>query len=154
MIKLILIDDQLLLRESISYLLENDEEIKVVGMGKNGFDAILLCEKFNPDVVLMDIEMPKLDGISATKIIKEKYKDIKIIMLTTFENPNNIMESFISDVDGYIVKNISYKDLARTIKCVNNNLTVIDKSVKKIMVDRFKGLYDYKGQYQDILTER
>jgi len=154
MIKIILIDDQLLLRESISYLLENDNEIKVVGMGENGNDAILLCEEFHPDVVLMDIEMPQLDGVSASKIIKEKYNDIKIIMLTTFENPDNIMESFIYDVDGYIVKNVSYEDLARAIKCVNNGLTVINKSVKKIMVDRFKLQSNYKSKYKDILTDR
>jgi DNA-binding NarL/FixJ family response regulator len=154
MIKVVLIDDQLLLRESISYLLENDDEIKVVGMGGNGKEAISLCERLHPDVVLMDIEMPVLDGVSATKIIKQKYEDIKIIILTTFENPDNIMESFVSDADGYIVKNISYKDLARTIKCVNNDLTVIHKSVKKIMVDRFKGLGDYKSQYKDILNDR
>lgn len=154
MIKVILIDDQLLLRESISYLLENDDEIEVVGMGENGNEAISLCEELHPDVVLMDIEMPELDGVGATKIIKEKYENIKVIMLTTFENPDNIMESFISDADGYIVKNISYKDLARTIKCVNSELIVMHKSVKKIMVDRFKGLSDYKSQYKDILNER
>ena len=70
MIRVILVDDQLLLRESISYLLENDKEIEVVGMGENGYEAIELCQKFNPDVILMDIEMPKLDGVSATKKIK------------------------------------------------------------------------------------
>lgn len=154
MIKVILVDDQQLLRESISYLLENDKEIRVVGMGENGNDAIKLCELHSPNVVLMDIEMPELDGVSATKIIKERFPDIKIIILTTFENPDNIMESFINDADGYIVKNISHKDLTRSIKCVNNGLTVIHKSVKKIMMDRFKGLNEYKSRYKDVLTDR
>jgi len=154
MIRVILVDDQLLLRESISYLLENDKEIEVVGMGENGYEAIELCQKFNPDVILMDIEMPKLDGVSATKKIKESFPKVKIIILTTFENPDNIMESFVNDADGYIVKNISHKDLVRTIKCVNNGLTVIHKSVKKIMIDRFRGLADYKSKYKDLLTER
>ncbi|GMQ63653.1 response regulator transcription factor [Vallitalea maricola] len=154
MIKVILVDDQQLLRESIAYLLENDKEIRVVGMGENGNDAIKLCEIHSPNVVLMDIEMPGLDGVSATKIIKDKFPDIKIIILTTFENPDNIMESFINDADGYIVKNISHKDLTRSIKCVNNGLTVIHKSVKKIMMDRFKGLNEYKSRYKDLLTDR
>jgi DNA-binding NarL/FixJ family response regulator len=154
MIRVILVDDQLLLRESISYLLENDKEIEVVGMGENGYEAIELCQKFNPDVILMDIEMPKLDGVSATKKIKESFPKVKIIILTTFENPDNIMESFVNDADGYIVKNISHKDLVRTIKCVNNGLTVIHKSVKKIMIDRFRGLADYKSKYKDLLTDR
>ncbi len=154
MIKIILVDDQLLLRESMSYLLENDKEISIVGMGENGNDAIRLCEDLRPDMILMDIEMPELDGVSATKIIKNKFPNIKIIILTTFENPNNIMESFVNEVDGYIVKNISHKDLTRSIKCVNNGLTVIHKSVKKIMVDRFKDLSEYKTGYQDVLTDR
>lgn len=154
MIKVILVDDQLLLRESISMLLENDEEIDVVATGENGNDAIKLCEIYNPDVVLMDIEMPELDGVGATKIIKEKFPDIKILILTTFENPDNIMESFFNDADGYIVKNISHKDLTRSIKCINNGLTVIHKSVKKIMMDRCKGLSNYKSKYKDILTDR
>ncbi len=154
MIRVVLVDDQLLLRESIAHLLENDDLIEVVAMGANGNDAIKLCAAYNPDIILMDIEMPELDGVSATKIIKEKYKHVKVIILTTFENPDNIMESFANDADGYVVKNISHKDLVRAIKCVNNGLTVIDKSVKKIMMDRFKGLTDYKSKYEDILTER
>lgn len=154
MIKVILVDDQLLLRESLSYLLENDDEIKVVGMGENGNDAIKLCETLKPDVVLMDIEMPEMDGVSATKVIKNNFCDIKVIILTTFENPDNIMEAFVNNADGYVVKNISHKDLSRSIKCVNNGLTVMHESVKKIMVERFKGLSNYKSQYQDILTDR
>jgi len=154
MMKVIVVDDQLLLREAISMLLENDEEIDVVATGGNGKDAIRLCEIYKPDVVLMDIEMPELDGVCATKIIKEKFPDIKIIILTTFENPDNIMESFVNGADGYIVKNISHKDLTRSIKCVNDGLTVIHKSVKKIMMHRFKGLSEYKSKYEDILTDR
>ena len=98
--------------------------------------------------------MPELDGVSATKIIKEKFPDIKIIILTTFESQDNIMESFANDADGYIVKNISHKDLVRSIKCVNNGITVIHKSVKKIMVDKFRKLCKNKLKYKDILTER
>lgn len=154
MINVIIVDDQLLLRESISYLLENDNEINVVGMGENGKDAIALCEKYNPDIVLMDIEMPILDGVSSTKIIKEQNKDIKVIILTTFENPDNIMEAFIADADGYIVKNISYKDLTLSIKCVYSGLNIINQSVKKMMVDKFKRLSNYKSQYINILTDR
>lgn len=154
MINIVLADDQILLRESIGYILDNDEEIKVVGMVGNGNEAVDICKKLKPDIVLMDIEMPKLDGVNATKIIKEKCKNTKVIILTTFENPDNIMESFVANADGYIVKNISHKDLILTIKCVFSGLTVIDNSVKQIMIDRFKGLLDYKSQYEDILSEK
>lgn len=154
MIKVILADDQLLLRESISYLLENDNEIEVVGMCENGQDAIELCERLQPDVILMDIEMPGMNGVSATKIIKSRFPRVKVMILTTFENPDNIMESFVNNADGYLVKNISHKDLSRAIKCVNNGLTVIHESVKKIMVTRFQGLSEYHSRYKDLLTSR
>lgn len=154
MINVILVDDQQLLRESISLLLESDEEINVSAMGENGLEAIELCDRYRPDIVLIDIEMPKLNGVSATKIIKEKYPETKVIILTTFENPDNIMESFVNDADGYIVKNISHIDLVRSIKCVSSGLTVIHRSVKQMMMERFKGLSEYKSRYRDILTDR
>jgi len=154
MIKIVLVDDQLLLRESIAHLLENDDDIKVVAMGENGNEAIKLCKIYQPDIVLMDIEMPEMNGVQATKIIKEKFDQIKVIILTTFDNPDNILEAIVNDADGYIVKNISHKDLVRTIKCVNNDLTVIHKSVKQIMMNRFKGLTDYKSKYENILSKR
>lgn len=154
MIKVVIADDQILLRESIGYILDNDDEITVVGMAGNGNEAIHICEKLKPDVVLMDIEMPNLNGVYATKMLKDKNKDIKIIILTTFENPDNIMESFMSDADGYIVKNINHKDLILTIKCVYSGLTVIHESVKRIMIDRFKGVVDFKSRYEDTLTKK
>lgn len=154
MINVVLADDQNLFKESIAYILNHDDEINVVGQASDGIQAITLCENLNPDVILMDIEMPGLDGVSATKKIKEKNSNIKIIILTTFENPDNIMESFIARADGYIVKDISYKDLILTVKCVYSGLTVIHESVKQIIIDRFKGLSNYKSQYKDILTEK
>ena len=154
MIKVMIADDQLLLRESLSHLLEADDEIQVVNMCENGSDAVALCESEQPDVILMDIEMPGINGVSATKIIKERFPEIKVIILTTFENPDNIMESFINDADGYLVKNISHKDLIRAIKCVCSGLTIIHESVKKIMVDRFKGLSNNKSRYKELLTGR
>ena len=154
MIKIVIVDDQVLLRDSIKYILDSDRELDVVETTGNGEAAIELCKKHKPDIILMDIEMPKLDGISATKIIKENYPDTKVIILTTFENPDNILESFVSKADGYIVKDIKHEDLILSIKCVAKGMTVIHESVKHIMVDRFKGLMDYKKQYQNILSEK
>lgn len=154
MIRVLLADDQVLLRESIGYILGNEEEIEIVGMAENGREVIEKCKELKPDIILMDIEMPKMSGVHATSIIKEEYPEVKVIILTTFENADNIMESFVANVDGYIVKNINHEDLILTIKCVQSGLTVIHESVKKIMVERFKGLIDYKSQYEDVLTQK
>jgi DNA-binding NarL/FixJ family response regulator len=154
MINVLLVDDQVLLRESIGYILDSEEDITIVGMAGNGKEAIEKCNELKPDVILMDIEMPQMDGVHAAKIIKEKHPEVKVIILTTFENTDNIMESFVVNVDGYIVKNINHADLILTIKCVHSGLTVIHESVKKIMIDRFKGLINYKSQYEDLLTKK
>lgn len=154
MIKVAIADDQRLLRESLAYILDNDEEIHVVDGASNGEEALELCKRLSPDIILMDIEMPVMDGVSATKKIKENYPNIKVIVLTTFENADNIMESFIVGADGYIVKNINHEDLVLTVKCVASGLCVIHQSVKEIMINRFKGLSEYKSKYQDKLSEK
>lgn len=84
MIKVIVVDDQKIIREGLKMILSLDNEIEVLGEGENGLDAISLCRDLNPDVVLIDIRMPIMDGVLATEKIKELNKDIKILILTTF----------------------------------------------------------------------
>ncbi|GAA0179544.1 response regulator transcription factor [Clostridium sediminicola] len=150
--KIIIADDQVLLRKSIGQLISSDPDITVVDMVGTGKDAIESCNKNMPDIVLMDIEMPHIDGISALKMIKEKHPNIKVIILTTFDNTDNIIESFVGEADGYVVKDIDCEELIATIKCVNYGLTVIHNSVKKIMIDRFKKMSSNKRVYTDILS--
>ncbi len=150
--RVIIADDQVLLRKSIGQLISIDPDINVVDMVGSGKEAVESCRVNKPDIVLMDIEMPQVDGISALKMIKEKYPDIKVIILTTFENDKNIIDAFISDADGYIVKDIECKELIATIKCVSFGLTVIHSSVKKIMREKFKKLENHKGSYVDLIS--
>jgi DNA-binding NarL/FixJ family response regulator len=152
MIRIIIADDQVLLRKSLGQIISTDEKITVMDMVGTGREAIESCKIYSPDIVLMDIEMPEMDGISALRIIKEKFEDVKVIILTTFENTNNIVDSFLAQADGYITKDIDCDELITTIKCVNYGLTVIHKSVKKIMVDKFKKMSDNKKSYTDILS--
>ncbi len=150
--KIIIADDQVLLRKSIGQLISIDPEIHVVDMVGSGSEAVESCKVHKPDIVLMDIEMPHVDGISALKMIKERYPDIKVIILTTFENDENIIEAFTGDADGYIVKDIDCKELIATIKCVAYGLTVIHNSVKKIMMNKFKKMENHKGSYVDLIS--
>jgi DNA-binding NarL/FixJ family response regulator len=146
-------DDQKLLRESLGYILESEDDILVVEKVEDGESAVRFSKVLQPDVILMDIEMPKMNGVEATRRIKEEFPDIKIIILTTFESPDNIMESFTMGADGYIAKSIDHKDLVMTIRCVVAGLTVIDNSVKSIMINKFKGLSDYRKKYDGVLSD-
>jgi DNA-binding NarL/FixJ family response regulator len=153
MIDIIIVDDQVLLRKSLGQIISTDKEINVVDMVGTGREAIHSCNVYKPNVVLMDIEMPEMDGISALKIIKENHPNIKVIILTTFENADNIINAFLSEADGYIIKDLGCSELIATIKCVNYGLTVIHESVKKIMVNKFRKLVKNKKNYIEVLND-
>lgn len=138
--KVIIADDQALLRKSLGQIISTDDEIEQIQTVSNGKEAVEMCCKHRPDIILMDIEMPEMDGISAMKSIKENCPKTKVIILTTFDNKENIVSSFLAQADGYITKDISPEELIATIKCVNFGLTVIHKSVKDIMVEKFEKL--------------
>jgi len=152
MIKITIADDQILLRKSLGQILSTDKDIHVIDMVSNGQEAINSCKMNKPDILLMDIEMPEMDGITALRKIKDEFTDIKVIILTTFENSENIVESFLAEADGYITKDIDCDELIATIKCVDYGLTVIHESVKRIMVSRFKKLSNENNDYTDVLS--
>lgn len=153
MIKIVIVDDQTLLRRSIGQLISIDEAFQVVGTAGNGREAVETCRLHKPDVVLMDIEMPEMNGIEALKVIKQKYPLTKVIMLTTFENTNNVVEAILAEADGYIIKDIGCDELITTIKCVQYGLTVIHKSVREIMMQNFSRISDTKTEYKELLSE-
>ena len=99
--KTLLVDDQLLFIESLKIVLENmTDDIKVIGLASNGMEAVAKTEELSPDVILMDVRMPEMDGVTATKIIKEKYPHINIIMLTTFEDDEYVKEALQNGAKG------------------------------------------------------
>ena len=149
MIKVLLADDQVLLRNSLQYILDKDDEIQVTAVASNGFEVMKEMEIKDIDVVLLDIVMPEKDGIETVKELKAKYPDIKVLMLTTFENIENIMESFIAGANGYVVKDINPKELVMSVKCVMEGLNVIHENVHELMVRNFAREYNNKYYLQD-----
>ncbi|MEQ7050604.1 hybrid sensor histidine kinase/response regulator transcription factor [Paenibacillaceae sp. P-4] len=127
-IKILLADDQPLIRESLRLLLgeEQDFEVAVAGDGKQ---AIEQCEKDRPDIVLMDINMPEMDGITATKSLKETWPDIRIIMITTIEDVSLASEALRIGAEGYLLKSIHPKELAATIRLIYGGGTMISQDV-------------------------
>ena len=152
MTRVVIADDQVLLRKSIGHIISIDEDIQVVATVGNGKEAIEACKVHKPDIVLMDIEMPVMDGVAATAIIKKKYPETKVIILTTFDNSDNIVEAFMAKADGYVVKDIGWEELVATIKCVLFGLTVIHESVRQIMLEKFSKIAKKKKGYEDLLT--
>ncbi len=116
MIKVMIVDDQALIREGLQMILSLYNDIDIVGEAFNGQHALDIIKNINPDVVLMDIRMPIMDGVEATKIIKEKYPHIKVIILTTFNEDEYIFEGLKNGADGYILKDIKSEEIVKAIK--------------------------------------
>ena len=111
MIKLLIADDQQLIRDSLRIVLETKEMIEITGAVSNGVEVIRSVRENRPDVILMDIRMPEMDGVQCTQIIKENYPDIKIIILTTFDDDEYIFSALKYGASGYLLKGISMDSL-------------------------------------------
>jgi len=138
-VKLVLADDQDLIRESLHIVLDMDPELKVTGMAENGEAAVELCLQNRPDVVLMDIHMPRMDGVEATRIIKERCPKTRVIILTTFQEIDYVVDAISAGAEGYLLKAIHPKELADGIKWVHRGGTLIPRDIAKMMVERIKG---------------
>jgi DNA-binding NarL/FixJ family response regulator len=134
-IHLLLVDDQVLFIESLKRVLESlAPDIKVDTTAYNGATAIELLDEYTPHIVLMDVKMPVMDGVEATKIMHQKYPDIHIIMLTTFDDDDYVFEALRNGAVGYILKDISPQELITSIRAVHNGSVLISPSVAKTLI--------------------
>jgi len=137
-VRILLVDDQELIRESLSIVLNIEEDIEVIGMAENGRVAVEMCEREQPDVVLMDIHMPEMDGIVATRLIKKSWPQIRVIILTTFQELDYVVEALDIGAEGYLLKAIHPKDLATGIRLVNRGGTLINQQMARLMASHLK----------------
>jgi DNA-binding NarL/FixJ family response regulator len=135
-IRLLLVDDQELIRESLHIVLDMEPNIEVVGMAENGRIAVEACELLQPNVVLMDIHMPEMDGVEATRLIKQRWPDVCVIILTTFQEINYVVEALSVGAEGYLLKAIHPKDLAAGIRLVHRGGTLIPQDMAKRLVEQ------------------
>jgi len=117
-ISVIIADDHRLIRTGIKLLLEDNDEIELVAEAENGEELIELVSQFEPDVILLDLTMPKLDGLASMDIILKKYPDTSIIILSMHENPEFVQKSVDAGALSYLLKNVSKEELINTIKTV------------------------------------
>ncbi len=153
-IKVLLVDDHTILRDGIKSLLETEDHIKVVGEAVNGEEALQKVEKLSPDVVLMDISMPKMNGIQATSQISEEYPDIKILILTMHDEEGYVQPIFQAGAAGYVVKRTATRELVSAIEGVVEGNTILHPSVTETLLAEGQGSDSDDGDMYDGLTER
>ena len=133
-IKILIVDDEKLIRDGLNIILSTYEDIEVVGLCEDGYDALEFCRKNPVDIILMDIRMSKCDGVLGTRIIKEEFEDIKILILTTFSDIEYIQEALKYGASGYLLKDSSYDLIYEGIKAaIKGNIVVHPEIADKIL---------------------
>ncbi len=130
-IKAAIVEDQEILRKSLKIVIESISDIEIVGTAENGEKAIDLCEMESLDILLMDIQMPVMDGVKATDEIKKRWPHIKVIILTTFQEVNHVLDALNAGADGYILKAVDPEFLIQGIKMVYNGGSLIPQQLAK-----------------------
>lgn len=129
--RIIIVDDDDLIRESLALTLSLEDDIEIVGEAVDGSEAVALCEKVQPDIALMDIRMPNIDGIGATRLITDRFPAVKIMMLTTFADKANIQQALTAGADGYLLKTDEIKRMASKLRTLMSGSSVLDPNVLK-----------------------
>lgn len=137
MIKILIADDQELIRQSLQIILNSEKEFEVTDAVANGLEVIRSIRREKPDVILMDIRMPEMDGVVCTQIIKENYPDIKIIILTTFDDDEYVFNALKYGASGYLLKGISMKELTEAIRKVHQGSAMINGDIASKVVRLF-----------------
>ena len=148
MIKVLLVDDHPLFREGLTYRLSLDDSIEVVGEAENGKQALELIKSLELDIVLMDINMPEMDGMYVLELIKEQDIDCKVLMLSMHDNKEYILGAMRHGADGYILKDVPGKELIEAIKKVISGKHYFSSEVTEILSK------ELAGEQRGIVTRR
>ena len=136
-IRILLVDDQRLMREGLRILLELEPDLEIVGEAQNGEAALDAYATLEPDVVLMDVRMPGMDGVEATWRLRERWPGARVIILTTFDNDEYVFEGLRAGAQGYLLKDVSGHDLAEAVRTVAAGGALIEPSVARKVVAEF-----------------
>jgi DNA-binding NarL/FixJ family response regulator len=136
-IRVVLADDHALLREGLANMLETEPGLKVVGQASNGQEAAELANELHPDVLLMDVKMPQMDGLAATRHIKGKTRDQRVLLFTMFDNDQYLFDAISAGADGYLLKDVSREGLCDAIRRVAGGEALLDVSLTRRMFQEF-----------------
>jgi DNA-binding NarL/FixJ family response regulator len=139
-IKLLIVDDQNLMREGLKTILSLEEDLEVIGLAENGLKAIELAKAFEPDVILMDIRMPEMSGVESTKAIKAFLPNTKIIILTTFDDDEFIIEALRNGASGYFLKDLPSDSLISSIRDAYKGIVIMQPEIMAKLVASISSL--------------
>ncbi|MCP4692064.1 MAG: response regulator transcription factor [Desulfobacterales bacterium] len=137
-VRILLVDDHTIVRQGLARMLEDQPDLKVVGEATNGQTAIERAEALKPDIVIMDIAMPRMNGIEAAKRIRKQLPKTKILILSMYSHEHYIHELLETGVSGYLLKDSSGRDIVKAIRAAMNDETFLSPSISKVLVDAYR----------------
>jgi DNA-binding NarL/FixJ family response regulator len=141
-IKIVLADDHLVVRKGIKNLLEEEEEIQVIGEASNGKEALKAVEELQPDLLIIDIRMPVMNGLEATHHLSENPKNTKVLILSMHDDEDYILQSIESGASGYLLKDTSKEEFLKAIKSIHQGGKYFSGDVSKVLVNRYLNVKD------------
>ena len=155
-IKILIVDDHEMVRNGLSVMMEREEDFTVVGEAKNGLEAVEKAKSLLPDVVLMDLRMPEMDGVEAMRQIRAEQDEIKFLVLTTYDTDEYIFDAIEAGAKGYLLKDASREELFRAVRTVNRGESLIEPGVVSRVLDRLTELSRRAthGPDHPVLSER
>ncbi len=151
-IKIVIVDDHEMVRNGLSVMMEREEDFTVVGEAQNGREAVEMVGTLHPDVVLMDLRMPEMDGVEAMRQIRAKHDDVKFLVLTTYDTDEYIFDAIGAGAKGYLLKDASREELFRAVRTVNRGESLIEPAVVSRVLDRLSELSHRAAQGPDHLA--
>ena len=151
-IRILIVDDHEMVRNGLSVMMEREEDFTVVGEAQNGREAVEMVSKLLPDVVLMDLRMPEMDGVEAMRQIRAKQDDVKFLVLTTYDTDEYIFDAIEAGAKGYLLKDTSREELFRAVRTVNRGESLIEPAVVSRVLDRLTELSHRAAQGPDHLA--
>ncbi|MFC1902980.1 response regulator [Chloroflexota bacterium] len=152
-IRVLIADDHPVVREGLSTMLSREQDIQVVGEAENGTEAIKKAGELQPDIILMDLRMPEVDGVEAMRLIKVKNPDMKFIVLTTYDNDEYIFKGIEAGARAYLLKDAPREELFKAIRTVYKGESLIQPAVASKVLDRFAEL-SHQAKAPGELSER
>lgn len=135
MIRIVVVDDHMMVRAGLAQLLSTVPDIELVGVATDGNEALEVVFRERPDVVLMDLSMPNLDGVQATGLISAKYPECKVLVLTSFSDQRRITEAFAAGAEGYLLKHTEPDQIVAAIRAINSGDSPLDPKAARVMLN-------------------
>ncbi len=135
MIRVVVVDDHVVVRSGLEQLLATTTDIQLVGTASNGLEALDVVETLDPDVVLMDLSMPELDGVEATRRISERFPRTRVLILTSFSDQTRILDALAAGADGYLLKHAEPDEIAAGIRSVFEGGSPLDPKAARVLLE-------------------